>query len=342
MASQSLCAQDEAESLSLRAQLLQKQCQVLQLQASLAQADSSSRRAQELAREASQALEHARHSLETKQRSLVVPDLPAEVMRDLGLAISSLKTGLDAAASQQRGASPSPPAGDMEKEGRRSDLPTASACSTRPPTAGTHRASSCWSPPQSRPQSAVGVSSCWSPAQSRPQSAVGVSSCCSPAQSRPQSVVVAARSRPQSATAAVRPSSGSRRARPRSAAEQRSARSDRMTGAPSFEELDPKSAARLRRLDNGFILKDLRARLKEDRESREKRLYMLTSRPDLVMVEHSPFFQDEQLGRSPTLLERVEASEQPGRKNSFRHRLAKYTNTALVAKVFADAVPCRP
>jgi len=328
MASQSLCTQDEAEDLSLRAQLLQKQCQVLQLQA----------------------LEHARHSLETKQRSLVVPDLPAEVMRDFELAISSLKTGLDAAASQQRGASPPPPTGDMEKEGRRSDLPTASACSTRPPTAGTHRVSSCWSPPQSRPQSAVGVSSCWSPAQSRPQSAVGVSSCCSPAQSRPQSAVVAARSRPQSATDAVRPSSGSRRARPRSAAEQRSARSDRMTGAPTFEELDPKSAARLRQLDNGFILKDLRARLKEDRESREKRLYMLTSRPDLVMVEHSPFFQDERLGRSPTLLERVEASEQPGRK-TFRHRLAKYTNTALarwlqfagkVAKVFADAAPCRP
>eukprot|EP00930_Biecheleria_cincta_P020005 TRINITY_DN15127_c0_g1_i2.p1 TRINITY_DN15127_c0_g1~~TRINITY_DN15127_c0_g1_i2.p1 ORF type:complete len:358 (-),score=82.92 TRINITY_DN15127_c0_g1_i2:85-1158(-) len=355
MASHSLRMQDEAEDLSLRAQLLQKQCEILQLQANLAQADAAGRRAQELARGASQALEHARHSLQERQRSLVVPDLPLEVMRDLELAILSLKTGLEAAAPEQREASPPPPARDRDTEdepedgccnaasqcdgterqqGRLSHLPTASACSTRPPTAGTYRVSSCCS---SRPQSAVGVSSCCSPAQSRPQSAVGVSSCCSPAQSRPQSAVAAAGSRPQSA-AAVRPSS----ARPRSAVERRSARFERKTGAPTFEELEPQRAARLRRLDTGFILKDLRARLKEDRESREKKLYMLTSRPDLAMVEHPPFFRDddEQLVRSPTLLERVEASNLPRRSTTFRHRLAKYTNTALVAKVFMDVTQC--
>eukprot|EP00930_Biecheleria_cincta_P020006 TRINITY_DN15127_c0_g1_i3.p1 TRINITY_DN15127_c0_g1~~TRINITY_DN15127_c0_g1_i3.p1 ORF type:complete len:341 (-),score=80.30 TRINITY_DN15127_c0_g1_i3:85-1107(-) len=338
MASHSLRMQDEAEDLSLRAQLLQKQCEILQLQANLAQADAAGRRAQELARGASQALEHARHSLQERQRSLVVPDLPLEVMRDLELAILSLKTGLEAAAPEQREASPPPPARDRDTEdepedgccnaasqcdgterqqGRLSHLPTASACSTRPPTAGTYRVSSCCS--------------------SRPQSAVGVSSCCSPAQSRPQSAVAAAGSRPQSA-AAVRPSS----ARPRSAVERRSARFERKTGAPTFEELEPQRAARLRRLDTGFILKDLRARLKEDRESREKKLYMLTSRPDLAMVEHPPFFRDddEQLVRSPTLLERVEASNLPRRSTTFRHRLAKYTNTALVAKVFMDVTQC--
>lgn len=371
MASHSPAMQDKAEDLSLRAQLLQKQCEILQLQASLAQADASNQRAQELARGASQALEHAHHSLQTQRRNLVVPDLPPEVMRDLELAMLSLKTGLEGAAAsgeQQRKASPPPVVVDKEDivsinqldnqddeddqeagygccsaaplcdsgvrlQGRLSHLTTVSACSTRPPTAGTNRVStwsSCCSPAQSRPQSAVGA------ARSRPQSAAAL---------RPGSGRSA---RPQSAgqlppsAAAPRPGSG-RRARPQSSVEQRGARcepsppratKDCMIKAPTFEELGPQRAAQLRRLDAGYILKDLRTRLTEDRQSRETRLYMLTSRPDLAIVEHPPFFKDEaeQLSRSPTLLERADVGES-GRK-SFRHRLAKYTKKDLAAKMF--------
>mmetsp|Transcript_13298 Transcript_13298/g.23503 ORF Transcript_13298/g.23503 Transcript_13298/m.23503 type:complete len:255 (+) Transcript_13298:86-850(+) len=134
----------------LQEQLQEQQSLIQELRSHLAESDSFRRHVEDAAFGASQALERVRWALEDRSRKSSDPEVhhaDAEVMDELLAAINGLeKSKASMLASPHQASHPS-----QEKLNQTFDAKVpSSACSTRPPTAGTQRGpcSACSSRPQ--------------------------------------------------------------------------------------------------------------------------------------------------------------------------------------------------